>query len=66
MTDKQALQALQREGTLPNHVLQRLRRKGLIKTRDVTNMDSSEGEQLLFMFFTDAGKRLLESDPPQS
>ena len=62
MTDKEALQALQKGQRLSNTALALLSRKGLIKVSDVTNMDSPPGErELLFISITERGRRMLES-----
>jgi hypothetical protein len=62
MTDKEALQALQRNERLGSHILENLWRKDLIQVRDVTTLDTPPGQrELMFTFFTEKGKKLLES-----
>ena len=62
MSDKQALEALQRGEQLNNQMLAHLRRQGLIEVQDVSNLDTATGERdLLFTFFTEAGRKLLEN-----
>jgi len=62
MTDKEALQAFKQGKGLDQPTTRRLLRAGLIEARDVTNMDSPQGErEYLATFITEKGKRLLES-----
>jgi hypothetical protein len=61
MEIKPLLQRLQRDEKLDSSILERLDREGYIETRDVSHMQTHEGQKdLLFIFFTDKGKRLLE------
>ncbi len=47
---------------LNNQMLAHLRRQGLIEAQDVSNLDTATGERdLLFTFFTEAGRKLLEN-----
>jgi hypothetical protein len=61
VTDKEALQALERKEQLSQGWLENLSNRGLIEVRSTRNLDSQPGEQdLLFMFVTEQGKRVLE------
>jgi len=62
MTDKEALQALQRNERLGSRILENLWQKGLIQVLDVSTQDTpAEQRELVFTFFTEEGKKLLES-----
>ena len=61
LTDKEALQALQRGETLGNLTLGSLHQKELIEVQDVTDHDIPLGQrELLFIRFTDRARRVLE------
>ena len=62
MTDKEALQALQRGEKLNDATLLALSREGLIVVRDVTHFRTPTGRRdLLFVSFTEKGTKALES-----
>jgi hypothetical protein len=62
ITEKQALEALQRGDRLNTSFLARLSRKGLIKVSDITNLSTPPGQQeLLFTGITESGRKVLES-----
>ncbi len=62
ITEKQALEALQRGERLSNQFLAHLSRKGLIEVSDVTNLSTPPGQrELLFTFITESGRKVLES-----
>ena len=61
VTDKEALQALERREKLSDQWLENLSRKGLIEVRDVTSKSTPPGQRdLLFTFITEEGRRVLE------
>lgn len=61
MTDKEALQALQRGERLSNVALESLSQRGLIEVRDVTSHSTPPGQRdLLFTFFTERARKVLE------
>jgi hypothetical protein len=62
MEIKPLLQRLQTGEKLDSSILERLDREGYIETEDVSHMQTPKDQKdLLFIFFTDKGKRLLES-----
>jgi hypothetical protein len=59
---KQLLLRIQQGEKLDWKLFERLDREGLIETKDVSHMQTPHGQKdLLFIFFTDKGKQLLES-----
>jgi hypothetical protein len=61
VTDKEALQALQRGEKLNDATLLSLSRQGLIEVRDVTHFRTPTGRRdLLFVSFTEKGTEVLE------
>jgi len=62
VTDKEALQALERGEKLSNEWLDNLSQKDLIEVRDVTSSSTPPGQRaLLFTFFTEKGTKVLNS-----
>jgi len=62
LTDRDVLQGLQRGEQFGSEILEHLSRKGLIEVQDASHMGTPAGQRdLLFTFFTDEGRKMLES-----
>ncbi len=60
MSTQQLLQQLDEGEELDSPTLERLMHEGYIEARDVTNMDTPQGQRdYLFMFFTEKARQVL-------
>jgi hypothetical protein len=62
VTDKEALQMLERGEKLSNEWLDNLSQRGLIEVKDVTSNSTPPGQRdLLFTFITEKGRKVLKN-----